>query len=92
MNELKQFNLYIQWHIDQIAQARGYESGAVCVSYWVSSNQSWADDAKAFAPWRDQIWQLTFVAIEPFESGTGELPNIDDFIATLPQIVWPQGD
>jgi hypothetical protein len=86
---IKQFNLFVQWHIDAVAQSRGYDSGAICVSYYVSSIATWQNDAKVFAPWRDQVWELTFVAIEPFEAGTGDLPDINVFIASLPPIVWP---
>lgn len=86
---LQQFKLFVQWHVDSIAQARGYDSGATCVSYLNSSNAQWAAESSVFISWRDSIWLLTFQAIEPFESGTGELPSIQDFIASLPEIVWP---
>jgi hypothetical protein len=87
--QLELFNMSVQNYIDSVAIQRGYINGATCISYWISSNQSWVEDAKVFAPWRDQVWELAFVAIEPFESGTGELPDLNTFIASLPQIVWP---
>lgn len=87
--QIDSFNNAIQYHIDSTAQSRGYANGALCVSYWISTVQSWSEDAKVFGPWRDQVWQLTLAAIEPFKSGVGELPNIDSFISLLPQIVWP---
>lgn len=86
---LQNFTSGIQGYIDGIAMQRGYNNGNSCVSYWVSDVSQWSADAKVFTPWRDQVWQLTFVAIEPFESGTGQLPDLNDFISTLPQIVWP---
>jgi hypothetical protein len=87
--ELDNFNNCIQGFINTIAIKKGYIDGVSCLSYYTSNVKLWADDAKAFASWRDQIWQLTFVAIEPFDSGTGDLPDINIFIASLPQIVWP---
>lgn len=87
--QLYQFNEIVQNYIDEVAKLRGYINGAVCVSYWFSTVLIWSDDAKTFAPWRDNVWQLTFAAIEPFESGTGSLPDVNTFIDSLPKIVWP---
>lgn len=86
--ELKYFNSAMQIYIDSVAIQRGYQSGAVCVSYWISSNQSWADDAKAFAPWRDRVWELVQIENLAIDAG-GSIPDVNQFTTTLPQIVWP---
>ena len=86
---IKQFNLVVQRHIDVSAQSRGYDDGAICVKYSGLSIAVWLiDDAKVFAPWCDEVWELTFEAIKPFEFGTCDLPDINVFIASLPLINW----
>lgn len=87
--QLDQFNNRIQNFIDAKAIEKGYQFGFACATYISSSNTQWAAEAQTFISWRDNVWSLTFEAIEPFELGTGELPNVDDFISSLPEIVWP---
>lgn len=75
--------------LNSTAQSRGYSDSQSIVGYVNSTNTQWQAEAKAFIAWRDEVWALTFAAIELFESETGELPSIDDFIASLPEIAWP---
>lgn len=75
--------------ISTTVEARGYNSISECASYFQSSVQLWSQDAEVFISWRDTVWQLTFVAIEPFEAGTASLPDVNNFIESLPLIVWP---
>lgn len=86
---LDNFTMSVNGFISITVEARGYSSISECASYFQSSVALWAQDAAIFIPWRDQVWELTFAAIEPFESGTGDLPDINVFIASLPPIVWP---
>lgn len=76
--------------LDSTAQSRGYSNSQSIASYTTSSNVQWQSEAQAFVAWRDQVWEHVYVEYIAIDAG-GSIPNEDTFIASLPQIVWPQG-
>lgn len=81
-----------QYHIDQTAMSRDYESALALVSYVTSTVQQWRNEANTFVPWRDSVWAYTYETIAKIASG--EIPppaNLDEFISSIPKIKWPNG-
>ena len=76
--------------LDSTAQSRGYSNSQSIASYTTSSNVQWQSEAQAFVSWRDQVWEHVYIEYMTIDAG-GSIPNADEFIASLPQIVWPQG-
>lgn len=76
--------------LNSTAQARGYSDSQSIVGYVSSSNVQWQAEAQAFIAWRDQVWEHVYIEYMAIDAG-GSIPNEDEFMATLPQIVWPQG-
>jgi len=74
--------------LNSTAQIRGYSDAQSIVGYVNSTNTQWQAEAQAFISWRDGVWALVFAQYDLIDSGAN-IPNADDFIASLPQIVWP---
>jgi hypothetical protein len=70
------------------AQSRGYSSVNSIISYAVSSNIQWKAEADAFVAWRDQLLEHVYIEYMAIDAG-GEIPNEDEFVLSLPKIVWP---
>lgn len=74
--------------LNSTAQSRGYSDSQSIVGYVSSSNTQWQAEAQAFVAWRDQVWEHVYIEYMAIDAG-GSIPNEDEFMATLPQIVWP---
>lgn len=74
--------------LDGIAQEHGYASASSLLSYSLSSNTQWKNEAEAFSNWRDRIWESVYIEYMAIDAG-GSIPNEDTFIDSLPKITWP---
>ena len=70
------------------AQSRGYSNVNSIISYVASSNVEWKAEAEAFVAWRDQVWEHVYIEYMAIDAG-GDIPNEDEFVLSLPKIVWP---
>lgn len=97
---IKSYENAIQRHIDEVAQARGYDNGYTCASYFDDKNPRYASDARIFKDWRSDVWVFVnnllnqyAAAAQAVEEG-GEMPtnipSIDDVIRSLPVIEWEE--
>ena len=84
------FEAAIQAHIDTTAQEKNYADGFSCATYVNSTNEAWKAEAEAFVAWRDSVWLYAYTELAKVEAGTRELPAIEDFIAELPALEWPE--
>lgn len=76
--------------LNSTAQSHGYSDSQSIVGYVSSTNTQWQAEAQAFVSWRDQVWERVYIEYMAIDAG-GSIPNEDEFMASLPQIVWPQG-
>ena len=74
--------------LNSTAQSRGYSDSQSIASYVNSSNTQWQAESQAFIAWRDQVWEHVYFEYLAIHAG-GSIPNEDEYIASLPQIVWP---
>lgn len=74
--------------LNSTAQSHGYSDSQSIVGYVSSTNTQWQAEAQAFVSWRDQVWEHVYIEYMAIDAG-GSIPNNDEFMATLPQIVWP---
>lgn len=73
---------------DKVAEKK-YSSGVACASYKDSTNTQWAAEATTFIAWRDACYVYAFDYLTRAQSGDISSPNINDFMAGIPAIVWP---
>lgn len=79
----------LELHINDTAKERSYNSGVSCSSYTSSNNLQWKAEADVFIAWRDSVWLYAYQVLSDIESNTIPAPSLDEFIASLPTIVWP---
>lgn len=96
---IKSYEEAIQEHIDKVAQARGYDNGYTCASYFDDKNARYASDARIFKDWRSDVWVYVNQLLNQYANTFGEeteipasalagYPTPEDVIAQLPQIEW----
>ena len=74
--------------MNSTAQSRGYSDSQSIISYVSSSNVQWQAEAQAFVAWRDQVWEHVYIEYIAIDAD-GSIPDENEFMAALPQIVWP---
>ncbi|WP_320202806.1 hypothetical protein [Agrobacterium rosae] len=74
--------------LDIVAQSKGYDNRLTIASYSGSTNPVWAGEAAAFIEWRDAALSSMFYQLAAVEAG-GQAPTLEEFVAALPEIVWP---
>lgn len=89
--DLNAFTAAIEDHIEAVARERGYSSAVSCASYLNDPNPVWSAEAQAFIAWRSAVWTRAFELLADVQSGKRAVPAIDEMIAALPAIEWPQG-
>lgn len=98
---IKQYEDAIQKHIDEVAQARGYDNGYTCASYFDDKNARYASDARIFKDWRSDVWVYVNQLLNQYSSqfegvsevpatSLGAFPTIQDIISALPTITWEE--
>jgi hypothetical protein len=65
---IKQYEDAIQRHIDEVAQARGYDNGYTCASYYDDKNARYASDAQIFKNWRSDVWVYVNTLLNQYSS------------------------
>jgi len=80
----------IQNMLDAAAQERRYDSGTTVSTYVNSTIPAWAAEAQAFVAWRDAVWAYAYTELEQVETGQRPMPSVEEFIAELPAISWPE--
>jgi len=86
------FRIAIQSLLDVTAQTRHYDSGTTISTYVNSTNPVWAAEAQAFVAWRDAVWAYAYAELEKVEGELRPIPAIEDFLAELPAISWPDAE
>ena len=77
--------------VEAVARGRGYNGAAHMASYVASTVPKWAAEAEAFVAWRDAVWVWALGELERVQAGEIAAPTIDDLIAAMPAIQWPEG-
>lgn len=85
-----EFQAAIQRYVDDTARARNYGDGNSLAGYVNSTIPQWSAEAVAFVAWRDAIWVYSYAELERALTGQRPIPTIQDFIAELPVMSWPQ--
>lgn len=85
------YRVAIDAHVEAVAQSRGYNGAAHLASYAVSTVPAWAAEARAFVAWRDAVWLEALGELAKVTGGAEVPPAVNDLIAGLPVIQWPEG-
>lgn len=80
----------IQNVVDAAPKDKLFRDGVTLASYTSSTNPQWAAEAQAFVAWRDAVWAYSYSELAKVQAGLREQPTVDEFLAELPAIVWPE--
>jgi HSP90 family molecular chaperone len=87
--KIKEYTEALELKVNQTAAEKTYSSGISCASYVASTNAQWASEAQAFVAWRDAVYAYALTILNQVQSGEIQDLSLEDFISSLPQMVWP---
>jgi hypothetical protein len=87
-NFKKLVNPMVDELLNNTANEKEYDNVFSITSYSNSTNQQWSLEAQAFIAWRDEIYFKVFDEFNKVDAGA-PIPSVDDFMSSLPSIVWP---
>ena len=80
----------VEQHLDTVAQERDYGSILHLCSYPPSGNPTWKAEGEAGVAWRDAVWAHCYQMLEDVGMQDRTAPSVEELIAELPEIVWPE--
>ncbi|MDL2266754.1 hypothetical protein LJC46_02045 [Desulfovibrio sp. OttesenSCG-928-G15] len=83
------FTAAIQARLDTFAQGRNYDSALACATYATSTNPRFAAEGQYMVEARDATWATGYEILDAVISGARAMPTIDDVLAELPPLSWP---
>lgn len=84
---VSEYDAAMEEHFVRERSARGYTTREPD-AYRDSSVPRWAQDARDWVAYRDRVMEYAIGFLNAVESGTVELPTLEEFRASLPHIVW----
>lgn len=85
---IKQFDEALTAHLDKAAQSKRYDNRITCAlrAGYMGPFQA---EGQAFASWMDACNYQAYQVMSEVLSGTRNMPTVQEFIDSLPEMVWP---
>ena len=87
----KKFEAAVQKRLDAFAQTRGYDSILSACTYATSANPKFRAEGQYAAGARDDTWAAWHGVLGSVTEGRRPLPPLEDVLAELPALAWPEG-
>jgi hypothetical protein len=84
------FEQLLDNHINIIAQAKGYDNRITASLRAAATDSPWYAEGVAFVTWMDSCYAQCYVIQAEIESGQRTIPTDDEFLAEMPEMVWPE--
>ena len=85
---LREYQEALQNFLDRKARERQYNNALSIATYVSSTNPIWKAEADAFVAWRDAVYVYALQILTDVQNG-GSQPSIEEVIAAMPAMVWP---
>jgi hypothetical protein len=79
----------VQRHLDETAQARGYDHILSCCTYATSRVPRFAAEGQVAVEWRDACWTRAYDVMHEVVGGARPVPTEAELIQLLPEVAWP---
>lgn len=86
---IAQYTAGVQQHLDAFARTRNYDGILSAATYATSQVPKFKDEGQYAVEARDATWAKCYEIINDVKSGNREMPTIDELIAELPVLQWP---
>ena len=87
---LNDYTSAVQIHLDNMVKERNYDGILSACTYATSSVPKFAAEGHTCVTWRDAVWATCYQILGEVESGQRPTPSVEDLIALLPIMTWPE--
>jgi len=85
-----QYTGAVQQHLDNFARTRNYDGILSAATYATSQVLKFKAEGQYAVEARDATWAKCYEILAAVEAGTRPMPTMDELLAELPVLVWPQ--
>lgn len=87
---ISQYTDGVQKHLDDFARTRNYDGILSAATYATSQIPKFQAEGQYAVIARDNTWAAAYQLLAEVEAGTRPMPTLEEVIAALPELVWPQ--
>lgn len=80
----------VQMRLDDFARTRAYDGILSAATYATSAVPKFAAEGQCAVQARDASWAACYQIMADVQAGTRAMPSVDDVLAELPALEWPQ--
>lgn len=85
----RQYTDAIQEYLDVTAQTRNYATILSACSYAAGNHPKYSAEGQACLEWREAVWDKCYEILNDVQTGVRPPPTLQQVIAELPPMVWP---
>jgi hypothetical protein len=86
---IAQYTAAVQKHLDDFARTRGYDGILSAATYATSTVPKFKAEGQYAVVARDATWAKCYEVLAAVESGSRPMPTLDELLAELPVLTWP---
>ena len=86
---IAQYTAAVQKHLDDFARTRGYDGILPAATYATSQVPKFKAEGQYAVEARDATWAKCYEVLAAVESGSRPMPTLDELLAELPVLTWP---
>ena len=87
---IAQYTDGVQQHLDTFARTRNYDGILSAATYATSQVPKFKAEGQYAVEARDATWAKCYEVLAAVEAGSRPMPTLDELLAELPALVWPQ--
>lgn len=84
-----QYTAAVQKHLDVFARTRNYDGIVSAATYATSTAPKFKAEGQYAVEARDATWVKCYEVLAAVESGSRPMPTLDELLAELPVLTWP---
>jgi len=86
---IAQYAAGVQQHLDAFARTRNYDGILSAATYATSTVPKFKAEGQYAVEARDATWAKCYEVLAAVEAGTRPMPTLEELLAELPVLIWP---
>lgn len=86
---IAQYTAGVQQHLDTFARTRSYDGILSAATYATSQVPKFKAEGQYAVEARDSTWAKCYEILAAVEAGSRPMPTLDELLAELPVLTWP---